>query len=207
MSDLKIGETVTDPQNPEALPKINIDEPTLSMIFYVNDSPFAGQEGEYVTSRHLRDRLFREVQTNVSLRVEETDSADAFKVSGRGELHIAVLIEEMRRQGYELQIGKPSVITKEINGQKCEPLEALTIDVPPEFMGAVMEKLGTRKAEMVNMTDISGYTRLEFSFRPADSSVSAANSSPLPRAMASCTTSSTAMLLGKAKSRAVPAAA
>ena len=160
--DLKIGETVTDPQNPEALPKINIDEPTLSMIFYVNDSPFAGQEGEYVTSRHLRDRLFREVQTNVSLRVEETDSADAFKVSGRGGLHIAVHIESMRRQGYELQIGKPSVITKEINGQKCEPLEALTIDVPPEFMGAVMEKLGTRKAEMVNMTDISGYTRLEF---------------------------------------------
>ena len=145
--DLKIGETVTDPQNPEALPRIDIDEPTLSMIFYVNDSPFAGQEGDYVTSRHLRDRLFREIQTNVSLRVEETDSADAFKVSGRGELHIAVLIEEMRREGYELQIGKPSVITKEINGQRCEPLEALTIDVPPEFMGAVMEKLGTRKAE------------------------------------------------------------
>lgn len=162
ISDLKIGETVADPQNPEALPKINIDEPTLSMIFYVNDSPFAGQEGEFVTSRHLRDRLFREVQTNVSLRVEETDSADAFKVSGRGELHIAVLIEEMRREGYEMQIGKPSVITKEINGKKCEPLEALTIDVPQEFMGAVMEKLGTRKAEMVNMVDIAGYTRLEF---------------------------------------------
>ena len=160
--DLKIGETVADPQNPEALPKINIDEPTLSMIFYVNDSPFAGQEGEFVTSRHLRDRLFREVQTNVSLRVEETDSADAFKISGRGELHIAVLIEEMRREGYEMQIGKPSVITKEINGQKCEPLEALTIDVPQEFMGSVMEKLGTRKAEMVNMVDIAGYTRLEF---------------------------------------------
>ena len=160
--DLKIGETVADPQNPEALPKINIDEPTLSMIFYVNDSPFAGQEGEFVTSRRLRDRLFREVQTNVSLRVEETDSADAFKVSGRGELHIAVLIEEMRREGYEMQIGKPSVITKEINGQKCEPLEALTIDVPQEFMGSVMEKLGTRKAEMVNMVDIAGYTRLEF---------------------------------------------
>ena len=160
--DLKIGETVADPQNPEALPKINIDEPTLSMIFYVNDSPFAGQEGEFVTSRHLRDRLFREVQTNVSLRVEETDIADAFKVSGRGELHIAVLIEEMRREGYEMQIGKPSVITKEINGQKCEPLEALTIDVPQEFMGSVMEKLGTRKAEMVNMVDIAGYTRLEF---------------------------------------------
>lgn len=162
ISDLKIGETVADPENPEALPKINIDEPTLSMIFYVNDSPFAGQDGEFVTSRHLRDRLFREVQTNVSLRVEETDSADAFKVSGRGELHIAVLIEEMRREGYEMQIGKPSVITKEINGKKCEPLEALTIDVPQEFMGAVMEKLGTRKAEMVNMVDLAGYTRLEF---------------------------------------------
>ena len=160
--DIKIGETVADPTNPEALPKIDIDEPTLSMIFYVNDSPFAGQEGDFVTSRHLRDRLFREVQTNVSLRVEETGSADAFKVSGRGELHIAVLIEEMRRQGYEMQIGKLSVITKEINGQKCEPLEALTIDVPQEFMGAVMERLGTRKAEMVNMVDIAGYTRLEF---------------------------------------------
>ena len=160
--DIKIGETVADPTNPEALPKIDIDEPTLSMIFYLNDSPFAGQEGDFVTSRHLRDRLFREVQTNVSLRVEETGSADAFKVSGRGELHIAVLIEEMRRQGYEMQIGKPSVITKEINGQKCEPLEALTIDVPQEFMGAVMERLGTRKAEMVNMVDIAGYTRLEF---------------------------------------------
>lgn len=160
--DIKIGETVADPTNPEALPKIDIDEPTLSMIFYVNDSPFAGQEGDFVTSRHLRDRLFREVQTNVSLRVEETGSADAFKVSGRGELHIAVLIEEMRRQGYEMQIGKPSVITKDINGQKCEPLEALTIDVPQEFMGAVMERLGTRKAEMVNMVDIAGYTRLEF---------------------------------------------
>lgn len=162
ISDLKIGETVADPENPEALPKIDIDEPTLSMIFYVNDSPFAGQDGEFVTSRHLRDRLFREIQTNVSLRVEETDSADAFKVSGRGELHIAVLIEEMRREGYEMQIGKPSVITKEINGKKCEPLEALTIDVPQEFMGAVMEKLGTRKAEMVNMVDLAGYTRLEF---------------------------------------------
>ena len=162
IADLKIGETVADPENPEALPKINIDEPTLSMIFYVNDSPFAGQEGDYVTSRHLRDRLFREIQTNVSLRVEETDSADAFKVSGRGELHIAVLIEEMRREGYELQVGKPSVITKIINGKKCEPLEALTIDVPQEYMGAVMEKLGTRKAEMVNMTDLIGYTRLEF---------------------------------------------
>ncbi|WP_427113409.1 translational GTPase TypA [Megasphaera sueciensis] len=162
IEDIKIGETVADPLNPEALPTINIDEPTLSMVFYVNDSPFAGQEGDFVTSRHLRDRLFREVQTNVSLRVEETDSADAFKVSGRGELHIAVLIEEMRREGYEMQIGKPSVILKEINGRKCEPLEQLTIDVPQEFMGAVMESLGTRKAELVNMVDLAGYTRLEF---------------------------------------------
>jgi GTP-binding protein len=162
IEDIKIGETVADPLNPEALPTIDIDEPTLSMVFYVNDSPFAGQEGDFVTSRHLRDRLFREVQTNVSLRVEETDSADAFKVSGRGELHIAVLIEEMRREGYEMQIGKPSVIIKEINGRKCEPLEQLTIDVPQEFMGAVMESLGTRKAELVNMVDLAGYTRLEF---------------------------------------------
>ncbi len=159
---INIGETVCDTEKPEALPTIDIDEPTLSMVFYVNDSPFAGQEGDFVTSRHLRDRLFREVQTNVSLRVEETGSADAFKVSGRGELHIAVLIEEMRREGYEMQIGKPSVILKEIDGQKCEPLEQLTIDVPKEFMGTVMEKLGTRKAELVNMIDLAGYTRLEF---------------------------------------------
>ncbi len=162
IEDIKIGETVADPVNPEALPMIDIDEPTLSMVFYVNDSPFAGKEGQFVTSRHLRDRLFREVQTNVSLRVEETGSADAFKVSGRGELHIAVLIEEMRREGYEMQIGKPNVITKLINGQKCEPLESLTIDVPKEFMGPVMESLGTRKAELVNMFDLAGYTRLEF---------------------------------------------
>jgi len=162
IDDINIGETICDPENPEALPTINIDEPTLSMIFYVNDSPFAGKEGQFVTSRHVRDRLFREVQTNVSLRVEETDSADAFKVSGRGELHLAVLIEEMRREGYELQVGKPNVITKVIDGQKCEPLEMLTIDVPKDFLGTVMDKLGTRKAEMVNMIDLAGYTRLEF---------------------------------------------
>ena len=141
IDDINIGETICDPENPEALPTINIDEPTLSMIFYVNDSPFAGKEGQFVTSRHVRDRLFREVQTNVSLRVEETDSADAFKVSGRGELHLAVLIEEMRREGYELQVGKPNVITKVIDGQKCEPLEMLTIDVPKDFLGTVMDIL------------------------------------------------------------------
>ncbi len=162
IEDIKIGETIADTENPEALPTINIDEPTLSMVFSVNNSPFAGKEGDFVTSRHLRDRLFKEVQTNVSMRVEETDSADSFKVSGRGELHLAVLIETMRREGYELQVGKPKVINKTINGQLCEPLELLTIDVPQEFMGTVMESLGTRKAELVNMIELAGYIRLEF---------------------------------------------
>jgi GTP-binding protein len=162
IEDIKIGETIADPENPEALPTINIDEPTLSMIFSVNDSPFAGKEGKLVTSRHIRDRLFKEVQTNVSMRVEETETADAFKVSGRGELHLAVLIETMRREGYELQIGKPKVINKMINGKLCEPLELLTIDVPQEFMGTVMEALGSRKAELGNMIELAGYIRLEF---------------------------------------------
>ncbi len=157
-----IGHTVADAENPEALPAINIDEPTLSMTFGVNTSPFAGREGQFVTSRHLRDRLFKETETNVSLRVEETDSPDTFKVSGRGELHISILIETMRREGYELQIGKPEVIYKEINGQLCEPIENLTIEVPQEFMGTVMESLGTRKAELSNMTELKGYLRLEF---------------------------------------------
>ena len=162
IDDINIGETVADAENPEALPTISIDEPTLSMMFSVNNSPFAGREGDYVTSRHLRDRLFKEVETNVSMRVEETDSPDSFKVSGRGELHLAVLIETMRREGYELQVGKPRVIFKEINGQKCEPLEHLTIDVPQEFMGAVMENLGVRKAELINMVELAGYLRMEF---------------------------------------------
>ena len=162
IDDINIGETVADAENPEALPTISIDEPTLSMMFSVNNSPFAGREGEYVTSRHLRDRLFKEVETNVSMRVEETDSPDSFKVSGRGELHLAVLIETMRREGYELQVGKPRVIFKDINGQKCEPLEHLTIDVPQEFMGAVMENLGVRKAELINMVELAGYLRMEF---------------------------------------------
>jgi GTP-binding protein len=161
--DINIGETLTDINTPEALPFVEIDEPTLSMNFMVNDSPFAGQDGDFVTSRHLRDRLMKELETNVSLRVEETESADCFKVSGRGELHLSVLIETMRREGYEFQVSKPSVIFKEENGKKQEPIEYLTIDVPEEFMGPVMEKLGPRKAEMVNMTSaVNGYTRLEF---------------------------------------------
>ncbi|MCM0648764.1 translational GTPase TypA [Clostridium swellfunianum] len=161
--DINIGETISDISNPEAIPFVEIDEPTLAMNFMVNDSPFAGREGDYVTSRHLRDRLYKEIQTNVSLRVEETDSADCFKVSGRGELHLSILIETMRREGYEFQVSKPTVIFKEENGAVLEPIEKLTIDVPEEFMGVVMEKMGPRKAEMVNMTSaINGYTRLEF---------------------------------------------
>ena len=161
--DANIGETIADAQNPEALPFIKIDEPTLRMNFMVNDSPFAGKEGEFVTSRHLRDRLMKELETNVSLRVKEI-TPDCFEVSGRGELHLSVLIETMRREGFELQVSKPSVIFKEENGKKVEPIEHLTIDVPEEFMGAVMEKMGPRKGEMVNMTSaVNGYTRLEFS--------------------------------------------
>ncbi len=161
--DANIGETIADAQNPEALPFVKIDEPTLSMNFMVNDSPFAGKEGEFVTSRHLRDRLMKELETNVSLRVKEI-TPDCFEVSGRGELHLSVLIETMRREGFELQVSKPSVIFKEENGKKVEPIEHLTIDVPEEFMGAVMEKMGPRKGEMVNMTSaVNGYTRLEFS--------------------------------------------
>ena len=166
LGDVSIGYTVADAENPEALPSINIDEPTLSMTFGVNTSPFAGREGQFVTSRHIRDRLFKEVETNVAMRVEETDSADVFKVSGRGELHLSILIEQMRREGYELQVGKPEVVYKTINGQKCEPMENLTVEVPQEYMGSVMEALGTRKAELSNMTELSGYIRMEF-FIPA----------------------------------------
>ena len=162
LGDVSIGYTVADAEQPEALPTINIDEPTLAMTFGVNTSPFAGREGQFVTSRHLRDRLMKEVETNVSLRVEETGSPDTFKVSGRGELHLSILIETMRREGYELQVGKPEVIYKTINGQKCEPLEDLTVEVPQEFMGAVMESLGKRKADLVNMTETAGYMRMEF---------------------------------------------
>ena len=162
IGDANIGETIADSTNPEALPFVDIDEPTLNMNFMVNDSPFAGREGEFITSRHLRDRLFKELETNVSLKVVEL-SPDCFEVSGRWELHLAILIETMRREGYELQVSKPNVIFKEEHGKKLEPIEYLTIDVPEEFMGPVMEKLGPRKAEMVNMTSAqNGYTRLEF---------------------------------------------
>ncbi|HEY9062348.1 MAG TPA: translational GTPase TypA [Pseudobacteroides sp.] len=163
VGDITIGETICDVDCPEALPFIEIDEPTITMTFSVNNSPFAGREGTFVTSRHLRDRLFKELETNLSLRVEETESADSFKVSGRGELHLSILIETMRRQGYEFQVSKPKVIFKEIDGVEHEPIEHLTIDVPEDFMGVVMEKLGTRRAEMVNMhSPNQGYMRLEF---------------------------------------------
>lgn len=161
--DINIGETIADPEAPEAIPFVDIDEPTLTMTFSVNNGPFAGREGEFVTSRHLRDRLMKELESNVSLRVEETDSPDSFKVSGRGELHLSVLIETMRREGYEFMVSRPTVIYKEINGVKCEPVEDLVIDVPDEFTGSVIEKLGTRKAEMTNMiAGAQGITRIEF---------------------------------------------
>jgi GTP-binding protein len=163
ISDINIGETICDAVVPEPLPFVDIDEPTVSMTFSVNDSPFAGKEGTFVTSRHLRDRLFRELETNVSLRVEETGSPDSFIVSGRGELHLSILIETMRRQGYEFQVSKPKVIMKEIDGAACEPMELLMIDVPEEYMGIVMEKLGSRKAELTDMHSAAeGYMRLEF---------------------------------------------
>ncbi|WP_139904432.1 translational GTPase TypA [Clostridium thermarum] len=162
LGEVNIGETIADSSAPEALPFVDIDEPTISMNFLVNDSPFAGREGEFVTSRHLRDRLMRELETNVSLRVEEL-SPDTFKVSGRGELHLSILIEQMRREGYEFQVSKPSVIFKEKEGKTLEPIEFLTIDVPEDFMGAVIQKLGQRKGEMLNMTSaVNGYVRLEF---------------------------------------------
>lgn len=160
---LNIGETLCDPANIEPLPFVKIDEPTVSMNFMVNNSPFAGREGKFVTSRNIRDRLFKEVETNVSMRVEETDSADTFKVSGRGELHLSILIETMRREGYEFQVSRPQVIMKEIDGVLCEPVEILTVEVPEEYVGAVIEKIGARKAEMVNMTPKdSGTTMIEF---------------------------------------------
>ena len=161
--EINIGDTICDASTPEALPFVNIDEPTIAMTFSVNDSPFAGQEGKFVTSRHLRDRLFKEVETNVSMRVEETDTTEAFVVKGRGELHLSILIETMRREGYEFQVGKPQVIMKEIDGVTCEPVEDLIIDVPEDFVGPVMEKLGRRKAELLNMLPPDkGYSRLEF---------------------------------------------
>ena len=161
--DLNIGETACSPDCVEPLPFVKIDEPTISMNFIVNDSPFAGREGKFVTSRNLRDRLFKEVETNVSMRVEETDTTDTFKVSGRGELHLSILIETMRRQGYEFQVSRPEVIYKTINGQLCEPMELLIIEVPEQYVGSVIEKLGSRKGELENMgARDGGATHLEF---------------------------------------------
>ena len=161
---ISIGETACAPDHIDPLPFVKIDEPTISMNFIVNDSPFSGREGKFVTSRNIRDRLFKEVQTNVSMRVEETDSTDTFKVSGRGELHLSILIETMRRQGYEMQVSRPEVIYKTIDGVLCEPMETLIIEVPEQYVGAVIEKLGKRKALLENMgTRESGSTHLEFS--------------------------------------------
>ena len=162
LDEVGIGDTLADPEQPETLPAIHIDEPTLSMMFTVNNSPFAGKEGQYVTSRHLRDRLMKEKETNVSLKIRETDSPDTFDVCGRGELHLAILIETMRREGYEFQVGKPKVIYKDIKGKRCEPMEFLTVDVPQEYMGTVMETMGVRRGELMNMVELAGYLRMEF---------------------------------------------
>ncbi len=164
IADLNIGQTACAVDHVEPLPFVKIDEPTVSMMFMVNNSPFAGREGKYVTSRNLRDRLFKEVETNVAMRVEETDSTDTFKVSGRGELHLSILIEQMRRQGYEFQVSPPTVIYKEdAQGHRLEPIELLMIEVPDSYVGAVMEKIGSRKAELLNMgSRESGSTHLEF---------------------------------------------
>ena len=163
ITDINIGDTLCDINAPEPLPFVKIDEPVLSMTFSVNDSPFAGKDGKFVTSRHLRDRLFRELDSNISLRVEETDSTEAFTVSGRGELHLSVLIENMRREGYEFQVSNPVVIYKNIDGVKCEPIERLTVDVPEEFTGVIMDSIIARRGEMTNMMPAAqNYTRLEF---------------------------------------------
>ncbi|MDE5780260.1 MAG: translational GTPase TypA [Lachnospiraceae bacterium] len=165
IADIHIGDTICSPDNPEAIPFQKISEPTISMQFMVNDSPLAGQEGKFVTSRHIRDRLFRELNTDVSLRVEETETTESFKVSGRGELHLSVLIENMRREGYEFAVSKAEVLFKtDENGKKLEPMELAYVDVPEEFAGTVIEKLSSRKGELLNMSNASGgYTRLEFS--------------------------------------------
>lgn len=163
VADINIGDTICDLNNPEKIPFVDIDEPTVSMTFSVNNGPFAGKEGEFITSRHIRDRLFKELERNVSLRVKETDSADSFEVCGRGELHLSVLIETMRREGFELLVSRPKVIFKEIDGVKCEPVEKLLVNVPDESIGTVIEKLGRRKGEMTNMEPAeAGHTKVEF---------------------------------------------
>ena len=163
IADINIGDTICDVNNPEKIPFVDIDEPTVSMTFSVNNGPFAGKEGQFVTSRHIRDRLMKELERNVSLRVKETDSADSFEVCGRGELHLSVLIENMRREGFELLVSRPKVIFKEIDGVKCEPIERLVVNVPDDCIGNVIEKLGRRKAEMINMEPAeAGHTKVEF---------------------------------------------
>ena len=161
---ITIGETITDAENPSPLPHISIDEPTIAMLFTVNTSPFAGREGTYVTSRNLRERLEKELLTNVSLRVEDTDTTDSFVVMGRGELQLSILIEMMRREGFELMVGKPEIVTKRVDGKLMEPVEKLTVDVPEEFVGVVMEQLGARKSEVLNMHN-HGYGRVRIEFR------------------------------------------
>ncbi len=163
VNEINIGDTICDINNPEKIPFVDIDEPTVSMTFSVNDGPFAGREGKYVTSRHLRDRLFKELERNVSLRVKETDRSESFEVSGRGELHLSVLIETMRREGFELIVSRPKVIFKEIDGKKCEPIERLVVNVPDDAIGTVIEKIGRRKGEMINMEVAEdGHTKIEF---------------------------------------------
>lgn len=163
IADINIGETICDYEHPEKIDFVDIDEPTVSMTFSVNNGPFAGKEGQFITSRHIRDRLYKELERNVSLRVKDTDSPDSFEVSGRGELHLSVLIENMRREGFELLVSRPKVIFKEINGEKCEPIERLTVNVPDESIGTVIEKLGQRKAEMINMEPAEdGHTKIDF---------------------------------------------
>jgi GTP-binding protein len=162
IENFDIGDTITDFDEPEALPEIEIDEPTINMLFTINNSPFFGKEGKFVTSRHLRDRLFKETEKNLALRVEETDSPDAYLVFGRGVLHLSVLIETMRREGYELQVGQPQIVIKEIDGQKCEPIEILYVDVPDEFSGAVIDLVTQRKGELLVMEPRTDMQHLEF---------------------------------------------
>jgi GTP-binding protein len=162
LENFEIGDTVADYENPEALPTISIDEPTISMLFTINNSPFFGKEGKFVTSRHIRERLDRELEKNLALRVSDTGSPDSFLVHGRGILHLSVLIETMRREGYELQIGQPQVIIKEVNGEKCEPIEELTIDIPEEYSGKAIETVNQRKGEMISMSPKGGRMILEF---------------------------------------------
>ncbi len=162
LGEINVGETICDPANIEPMEFLKIEEPTLEMSFMVNNSPFAGKDGDPVTSRKLAARLFKEMETDIALKVTPTDNADTFKVAGRGELHLSILIETMRREGMEFQVSKPQVVIKEIEGKKCEPYEALTVDVPEEYMGPVMEKLGARKGEMTNMQNFNGQARLEY---------------------------------------------